>query len=150
MNMTLSPLDQSLLSWSCDHWPEPLDAIMDHFADEAYVRKCLGSISRRRAAEDAGWLWRTLSDDPGAVLALSPAIRQVTLGTLTFPPQGMNWREWIEAVRRCDEFTPSGDMGWGDSDESNENGDLKNDDVSASHKASKSSKTGKAANGGLF
>lgn len=99
-----SPLELVLLSWACDHWPEPVDAILAKWGDWEFERKCLGAIFRRAAAVDPVWFYATCEERPREVLALAPSIREipwVDLGGLAewgSIPGRMGWGEYVRAV----------------------------------------------------
>lgn len=106
MDRPRSPLELSLLAWSLDHWPAPLDALFERWGDWEFERRCLGAIFRRAAACDPQWFWRMCEERPKEVLALASYIREIPwkdLGGLAewgSVPGRIGWVEYVGAVRR--------------------------------------------------
>lgn len=93
------PLPDSLLSWAVEHHPEAAVAALGS-TDPDFIRRCLGSILRRRAKADLVWLWRVAATSPQELLALSPYIKSIDgLGSFGPIPGPLGWRGWMKDLQ---------------------------------------------------
>lgn len=94
-------LSAALVQWAAEHWPPCHAAIIGRGAtDDEYRKKCIGSVVRKRAAENVGWLWRWIEYDAAQVLRLSPYIGRFTAqGGFEVPPDTMTWAEYCRGIQ---------------------------------------------------
>jgi hypothetical protein len=105
MDRARSSLELDLLGWACDHWPEPVDAVLARWGDWEFEKKCIGSIFRRVAAAAPAWFYATCSERPREVVALAPYIKSIPGASLGWDPSWgdvpgrQGWVDYVKAIR---------------------------------------------------
>lgn len=100
-----SALELVLLGWACDHWSEPVDALLARWGDWEFEKKCLGAIFRKAAAADRAWFFSVCVSHPREVVALGRYIRSIPMASLGGAaewgevPGAMGWVEYVKALR---------------------------------------------------
>jgi hypothetical protein len=98
---TWTLLELELLGWAVDHWPMPVDAMMEtHYGDWTYWRKCFGAIFRK-CATDQQWLYWQFEHRPKQVVMLGPFIKSISWSSLGYPesfgkmPGRVGWKQFL-------------------------------------------------------
>ncbi len=108
--MVWLPLYSDLLSWSQTHNPDHLKMLesIDTRDSADFTLKCIGSLFRRRAKSDVGWVWQVLREKQADVLAvcehITPGDKRVCD---LWPPNGGTrgaWRQWIKQLEPLDDI----------------------------------------------